>query len=112
MPRSIIEAMAAGLPVIATDIRGCREEVIDGETGRLVAPRDARALAGALGDLMRDADLRRRMGEAGRRRAEAEFDERIVLERQREIMRSLFEEKGLRWPEPPDPAPSAAPGPS
>jgi len=108
MPRSIIEAMASGAPVIATDIRGCREEVVDGETGRLVAPRDVRALAGALGDLMRDADLRRRMGEAGRRRAEAEFDEQIVLERQRKIMRGLFEAKGLRWPEPPGAAPNSS----
>jgi glycosyltransferase involved in cell wall biosynthesis len=98
MPRSIVEAMASGLPVVASDIRGCREEVVEGETGRLVPARDAEALGRALVELLGDAEARRRMGQAGRRRAEAEFDERLVIERQREAFRALFEEKGLSWP--------------
>jgi glycosyltransferase involved in cell wall biosynthesis len=86
--------------VLATDIRGSREEVVPGETGLLVPARDAEALAGALAELLADADLRKRMGDAGRRRAETFFDERLVLDRQRAAFEHLFREKGLRWPEP------------
>jgi glycosyltransferase involved in cell wall biosynthesis len=100
MPRSILEAMAASLPVVATDIRGCREEVIDGQTGLIVPVRDARALAGALGGLLRDDQKRRRMGEAGRRRAEQYFSEAQVIERQMRVLRRLFLEKNLAWPRP------------
>ena len=82
MPRSIIEAMMTGLPVVATAIRGSREEVTDGETGFLVPVRDAEGLAEALGHLDRDADLRRRMGEAGRVRALDLYDEAKVIARQ------------------------------
>lgn len=98
MPRSIIEAMASNLPVIATDIRGCREEVVEGETGFLVPARDPDRLADRLIALLSDESLRRRMGEAGRRRAEELFDERKVIERQEEIFRKLYQEKGLMWP--------------
>jgi len=86
MPRSIIEAMASGLPVVATDIRGCREEVADGETGFLVPVRDARALAAALNRLVDDPDLRDSMGRAGTRRAQALFDEAQVLNRQMTVL--------------------------
>ena len=48
MPRALLEAMATGLPVVATAIRGCREEVVNGETGILVPPRDHEALAAAM----------------------------------------------------------------
>lgn len=81
MPRSILEAMAAGLPVVATDIRGCREEVVDGETGLLVPVRDSAALAAAIGCVLDDPELRARMGAAGQARARALFDERLVFER-------------------------------
>jgi len=82
MPRSIIEAMMSGLPVVATNIRGSREEVVDGETGFLVPVRDAAKLADALQRLAKDADLRSRMGAAGRGRAVALYDESKVIERQ------------------------------
>ena len=78
-PRSAMEAAASGLPVIATDIRGCREVVTHGLTGLLVPLRDPSRLAAAVEELASDADLRRRMGEAGRRKAEAEFDDRTVI---------------------------------
>jgi glycosyltransferase involved in cell wall biosynthesis len=81
MPRSILEAMAAGKPVVATNIRGCREEVVDGETGFLVPPRDAGRLARAIGRLVDDPELRMRMGAAGQARARELFDERLVFER-------------------------------
>ena len=86
MPRSIIEAMMSGLPVVATDIRGSREEVVDGETGLLVPVGDVAALAAALGRLAGDADLRRRMGAAGAARARALYDERKVIARQLDIL--------------------------
>lgn len=98
MPRSVIEAMAAGLPVVATRIRGCREEVLDGQTGFLTPVRDSKALAEALGHLAADGELRRRMGGDGRRRADEYFSERRVIERQLETMRRLFDEKKLPWP--------------
>lgn len=82
MPRSIIEAMLTGLPVVATNIRGSREEVIDGETGLLVPVRDTPALTAALQSLCGNPDLRARMGRAGRERALIEFDEQKVIDRQ------------------------------
>ncbi|NLG65402.1 MAG: glycosyltransferase family 4 protein, partial [Actinobacteria bacterium] len=81
MPRSILEAMALGLPVVATNIRGCREEVVDGDTGFLVPVRDSAALADRIGRLIDDPGLRRRMGAAGQARARELFDERLVFER-------------------------------
>lgn len=99
MPRSVIEAMALGKPVITTDIRGCREEVVDGRTGRLVPVQDAAALERALAELLSDEAQRRRMGDEGRQRARQLFDEANVIERQMKVMREIFEQKGLRWPE-------------
>jgi glycosyltransferase involved in cell wall biosynthesis len=73
-PVSILEAMAAGLPVVATDVGGVAEAVTDGETGILVPAADPQALAGALEGLVADVDLRRRLGAAGRARALRLFD--------------------------------------
>jgi len=87
MPRSILEAMAAGLPVVATNIRGCREEVVDGETGLLVPVRDARRLAHGIARLVEDPALRARMGAAGQQRAREVFDERLVFERLLDVYR-------------------------
>jgi glycosyltransferase involved in cell wall biosynthesis len=74
MPMSILEAMAAGLPVVASAVGGIPEIVRDGATGLLVPPGDADALAAALGRLLDDDGLRRRLGAAGRERALDEFD--------------------------------------
>ena len=82
MPRTIIEAMMSALPVVATDIRGSREEVVPGETGLLVPVRDAHALAGGLLALIDDPAARDAMGRAGRARALAHFDEARVVARQ------------------------------
>ena len=86
MPRSIIEAMMTSLPVVATDIRGSREEVVHDETGFLVPVRDKDALARSLAGLVRDPILRARMGAAGRARALRLFDERNVIARQMELL--------------------------
>ncbi len=82
MPRSVIEAMMTGLPVVGTDIRGTREEVVAGETGALVPVADAAALGSALQRLAADADLRRRWGAAGRERALRLYREETVIARQ------------------------------
>jgi glycosyltransferase involved in cell wall biosynthesis len=74
LPVSVLEAMAAGLPVVATAVGGVGEAVVDGETGLLVRPADPEALAAALASIVADASLRRRLGAAGRARAEALFD--------------------------------------
>jgi glycosyltransferase involved in cell wall biosynthesis len=74
LPLSVIEAMAAGLPVVASDVGGLRELVRDGETGVLVPAGDPAALADALRPLLADPQLRRRLGSAGRVRAKALFD--------------------------------------
>jgi len=80
-PRSVLEAMATGRPVITTDAPGCRETVVDGESGFLVPVADVSALADAMARTLDDADLRRRMGSAARRRAETIFDVREVNQR-------------------------------
>lgn len=78
-PRSAMEAAAMGLPVVATDIRGCRQVVEPGVTGLLVPPRDSAALTAAVSALVTDADRRAAMGAAGRSKALAEFDQRRVI---------------------------------
>jgi glycosyltransferase involved in cell wall biosynthesis len=78
-PRSPMEAAAMGVPVVVTNVRGCRQVVDDGVTGRLVPVRDSRALAAAINDLAGDADARRRMGAAGREKALREFDDRRCI---------------------------------
>ncbi len=73
LPMSVLEAMAAGLPVVASAVGGVPELVRDGETGVLVPPRDSAALARALAPIVGDPELRDRLGDAGRRRVEREF---------------------------------------
>jgi glycosyltransferase involved in cell wall biosynthesis len=78
-PNAVLEAMAAGKPVVATRAGGTPEVVVDGETGFLVPPEDPKALRSALETLAADPALRRRMGEAGRARArDAYGTERMV----------------------------------
>jgi L-malate glycosyltransferase len=76
---SLLDAMAAGKPVVATTAGGIPEVVVDGETGFLVPPRDHDAMAGAIVTLLKDDALRQRMGEAGRARVRRIFSaERMV----------------------------------
>lgn len=78
---SILEAMTAGRPLVVSDVGGCPEQVRDGVNGFVVPPRSPEALAEALGRLLGDAELRRTMGAASRRRIEEEFSmERTVRE--------------------------------
>jgi glycosyltransferase involved in cell wall biosynthesis len=86
LPMSVIEAMLVGLPVVASDIRGPREQVVDGETGLLVPPAQVGPLARALCRLAADPKLRSRMGEAGRRRALELYDEAKVVGRTLDLL--------------------------
>jgi len=90
MPRSIIEAMMSGLPVIATDIRGSREEVVPNVTGLLVPVRDSSALAVALAQLVSKPELRQEFGIAGRERALRLYDERQVIAGQLSIFQQIL----------------------
>ena len=81
IPRSLIEAAAMGKAIVATATPGAAEVVEDGVNGTLVPPRDANALAAAIEALLGNAEMRARYGAAGRRKAEREFDERVVAER-------------------------------
>ena len=90
MPRSIIEAMMMKLPVVATNIRGSREEVIDGETGFLVPLYDVDSLYEALERLVIDSELRKEMGSKGRARALELYDEEAVIKRQLGLIRKFI----------------------
>jgi glycosyltransferase involved in cell wall biosynthesis len=89
MPRTIIEAMMMALPVVATDIRGSREEVVDGETGLLVPLRNPKALAKAIESLYKDREKSKTMGKASRNRALELYNEKKVIEKQLTIIQSM-----------------------
>lgn len=92
MPRTIIEAMAMECAVIATDIRGCREEVIEGETGFLVKPQSPADIQNKLMILIANKELLNSMKTEGRKRAEQYFDEMKVLDKQVSVMNKLYED--------------------
>jgi len=73
LPNVVAEAMAMGLPVVATDMSALPEAVVDGETGRLVAQRDPQALAHAIETLWDDAATRARMSRAAKERVRTRF---------------------------------------
>jgi glycosyltransferase involved in cell wall biosynthesis len=78
---AILEAMAAGVPVVATEVGGNPELIVDRVTGMLVPPRDHEALSGAITRLIRDDALRNRIIQEGRQKVLAEFSEEVNLER-------------------------------
>ena len=94
-PVSILEAMAAGLPVVAANVGGVAEAVVDGETGLLVPAGDAAALAEALERLLRDVELRRQLGARGRQRARRYFDVAPFQAAHLELYRSELARRGL-----------------
>lgn len=93
LPRSVIEAMAVGLPVVGTDVGGINELVVDGETGWLVPLGDTEALAEALASLLLDRDARLRMGSRGRKRIELGFDIRVTTHQLEEFYQLAVERR-------------------
>ena len=88
IPKALIEAAASGLPAITTDTPGCRDIVVDGETGVLVPPRSATAVADAIAGLLADAPKRREMG----RKARERVLERFTVERINETTLSAYDQ--------------------
>lgn len=80
-PRSVLEAMRAGLPAVASEVGGMRESIADGVNGFIVPPGDPEALADRLRQLIADPEARRRMGVAGRERYERQFRFETMFER-------------------------------
>jgi glycosyltransferase involved in cell wall biosynthesis len=97
-PNASLEAMAAGLPVVATDVGGMAEQVEDGVTGRLVPRGDPAALAKALSELASDAARRAAYGAAGRARVAERFDVARMVRGYRRVC--LDSGRGSRLPRP------------
>ena len=98
-PRAAMEAAATGRPVIATDVRGCRQVVDNERNGLLVPVRDPAALAQAITRLGDEPDLRARMGVASRAVACERFDERAVVEIVLRTYAEVARRKGLTLPD-------------
>lgn len=81
LPMAVLEAMAAGLPVVASGVGGLPTAIRDGQEGLLVPPEDPAALAAALERLLADPELRRRMGSAAKQRYEADFTLQVMTRR-------------------------------
>ncbi len=92
-----LEAMACGRPVIGSAVGGITFTIADGETGFLVPPRDPRALATRLADLLVDPVLQARMGRAARRRVEQEFTWPVVAERTMALYQTMLGERKDAW---------------
>ncbi len=95
IPRAVMQAMGVGVPVVATDVKGTREAVVDGETGFLVTLGDEQALADRLSRLFDSAELRRELGTKAIDRAREHFDEQVVTERLVGIYRHALRARGL-----------------
>jgi glycosyltransferase involved in cell wall biosynthesis len=89
IPRALLEGMACGKPVVATEVAGIPEAVIDGVTGFVVKPRDIAALADRLSILLVDDSLRREMGLKARRHVEAEFNYDTVIPKIAALLREV-----------------------
>lgn len=90
LPKSLIEAAACSLPLVTTDMPGCREVVTNEVDGLLIPPHDAGALAQAIARLIDSPGLAARLGAAARLKALANFDERLVIERTLAVYRELL----------------------
>ena len=90
LPNVILEAMAAGLPVVATQVGGVPEAVVPEATGLLVSPRDVIGLAAALGRLLDDPEARRSMGRLGRKRVQDRFSFPVMVSRHEEVWTRLL----------------------
>ena len=97
LPLSLLEAMAAGKPVIATAIGGTDEVVLHGQTGLLVPPGDAPALATAIRALLGDPALAQRLADAGKVRVQQEFSDEIMVQRVTQVYEELLAPLAARY---------------
>ncbi len=95
---SLIEAAAAGRPIVASDVPGCREVVDDGRNGFLVPPKDPNALADAIERLLLDPNLRARMGQAGREIALEHFSDKLINAETLQAYSTLLQAQGIPAP--------------
>jgi glycosyltransferase involved in cell wall biosynthesis len=91
VPKALLEAASCARPIIASDMPGCRDVVIPGETGLLISVHDVDALAAAITRLAGDPELRRQMGEKGRQRAVGEFSEATIARQTVALLRSMMD---------------------
>ena len=96
MPNALLEAMAAGLPVVATEVGGIPDVMVESVNGFLVPPRDPTSLAQAITHLLDDPDLRQQMGQVGRERVIEHFSVERMVERTQNLYEQLLAEKGPR----------------
>jgi glycosyltransferase involved in cell wall biosynthesis len=89
VPRVLLEASACGIPIVTCDTPGCRVAIKDQRTGLMVPPKDPKSLAGAILKLLSNAELRSRMGQAGRQFVEEHFDQRVIADRHLELYRQI-----------------------
>ena len=91
VPKGLLEAAACGKPIVTTDVVGCREVVKHLENGFLVQVKDVKSLSRALEVMIKDAELRRKMGAKGRKFVERYFSERLVVEKTMKLYRQLMD---------------------
>ncbi len=99
VPRALMESMASGLPVIATDVPGTRMLVQPGVTGLLVKDGDVEALANSLMKVMENTELARKLGKNGKNRIQTKFDECLVVERIQQVYDYLLRGKSGYLPD-------------
>lgn len=97
MPNVVMEAMAAGKPVVATDVNGARELIEDGQTGIIVPPRDPKAIADAVERVIDSPEMSAAFGKEGKKRVAAEFTMNAMVDRlERHLEERLAEKRRLR----------------
>ena len=95
---AVMEASAVGVPCVVSDVSVVREVIREGENGFLVPYGDAEAAEGRVGQLIRDSNLRRRLGAAGARMMRERFDVRQVAQKYEEVYLTLLKEYGSEHP--------------
>lgn len=100
LPKVLPQAMAAGVPAVVTRVDGSPEAILDGVNGFVVEPRDVKGMAARVVQLLRDPELRRKMGEEGKKRAQ-EFDINTMVRKQEEfyleLVEAIVERKNQKW---------------
>jgi glycosyltransferase involved in cell wall biosynthesis len=95
VPQALMQAMACALPAISTPVGSIAEIITDNETGLLVTPEDVVTLRIAIEKLVGDADLRKRLGDAARARAEARFSDELMVQRMERLFSAAVERRAL-----------------